>query len=307
MQEEPLLRVNPSRFVLFPIHYEAAWELYKGTLAAFWTVEQIDLETDMTSWTGKLDARERQFLTQVVIRLALHNNIVGTNPVSRFLTEVEIPEVRCFFGYQMANENVHAEAYALLVERFVSGDVRESLFRSFSSTPSLQKSWSDKYFAATSSFATRLVAFAALKVVTFSAYFCSLARLEERGLTPGLCLIAEFATQDSACCVELVCLLYMMVVHRLPEKYTHNIIRECVNAEIPLIHECSVVGLEAEEMLQYVEFVADQLLQKLGYCVLYGVVNPFVWRKLRPAGRRSLKRSSGLANDHDEFCTTADF
>src|ERR1700761_3952931 len=112
--EEPLLKYNPNRFVLFPIKYNDIWQMYKKAEASFWTAEEVDLSKDLTDWE-KLKPEEQHFISHVLAFFAASDGIVNENLVERFSNEVQIPEARCFYGFQIVIENIHSEMYSLLV------------------------------------------------------------------------------------------------------------------------------------------------------------------------------------------------
>lgn len=120
---EPLLKPNPQRFVLFPIVMNDVWEFYKKAVASFWTVEEVDLTKDMNDWNN-LKAGERHFISYVLAFFAASDGIVLENLLSRFSQEVQIPEVRCFYGLQIAIENIHSEMYSLLIDTYIT-DAKE--------------------------------------------------------------------------------------------------------------------------------------------------------------------------------------
>lgn len=105
--EEPILADNEERFVLFPIKYHSVYNLYKKHLASFWTADEIDLHQDQRDWE-KLNANEKHFIKYVLAFFAASDGIVMENLVQKFCTEVQIPEARCFYGFQIAMENIHS-------------------------------------------------------------------------------------------------------------------------------------------------------------------------------------------------------
>jgi ribonucleoside-diphosphate reductase subunit M2 len=122
---EPLLQENPHRFVLFPIHYNDIWWMYKKAKASFWTAEEIDLSADLPDWVGLSDT-ERHFISHVLAFFAASDGIVNENLSSNFAPEVTVPEARCFYGFQIAVENIHSETYSLLIDTYIK-DPNEKL------------------------------------------------------------------------------------------------------------------------------------------------------------------------------------
>ena len=99
-EDEPFLKDNPQRFVILPIQYDDIWRMYKKAVASFWTTEEIDLSADMKDWENLKDD-EKHFIKHVLAFFAASDGIVNENLVERFMQDVQIPEVRCFYGFQV--------------------------------------------------------------------------------------------------------------------------------------------------------------------------------------------------------------
>jgi ribonucleoside-diphosphate reductase subunit M2 len=197
--DEPLLKPNPRRFVLFPIEYPQIWQMYKKAEASFWTAEEIDLGADLTDWNKKLNDDERYFISHVLAFFAASDGIVNENLASRFSTEVQIPEARFFYTMQMQIESIHAETYSLLIDTYIKDPrQRDHLFRATDTIPCVQKkaAWALRWINNSDSFAERLVAFAAVEGVFFSGSFCAIFWLKKRGLMPGLAFSNELISRD---------------------------------------------------------------------------------------------------------------
>ena len=285
--EEPLLRENPQRFVIFPIKYPDIWSMYKKAFASFWTPEELDLSSDLKDFDG-LTKDERHFLLHVIAFFAASDGIVNENLVQNFANEVQIPEVRCFYGFQIAIENVHSEVYSLLIETYVSShEERTHLFKALETIPCIREKanwalrWTDPKHA---SFAERLVAFAAVEGVFFSGSFCAIFWLKKRGLMPGLSTSNELISRDEGLHCDFACLLYKKyVLNKLNRDRVVEIISSAVRSESAFVTEAlrvEVIGMNADRMRQYIRFCADRLLLALGYEAHYGDSNPFEWMTL---------------------------
>ncbi|XP_025922529.1 ribonucleoside-diphosphate reductase subunit M2 B isoform X4 [Apteryx rowi] len=137
--EEPLLRKNPHRFVIFPIQYPDIWKMYKQAQASFWTAEEVDLSKDLPHW-NKLKADEKYFISHVLAFFAASDGIVNENLVARFSQEVQIPEARCFYGFQILIENIHSEMYSLLIDTYIKDpEKRDFLFNAIETMPCVKK------------------------------------------------------------------------------------------------------------------------------------------------------------------------
>jgi len=281
--DEPLLQDNPNRFVIFPIQHADIWKMYKDHVAVFWRPEELDLSKDMKDWT-KLSAGEQHFLKRVLGFFAGSDGIVMENLAQRFMTEIQIPEAKFFYGVQMMMETVHSETYSLLIDTYIEERAEKTdILRSIQTVPCIQKKaeWALQWMSSDEAdFATRLMAFAAVEGVFFSGAFCSIFWIKQRGILPGLTASNEFIARDEGLHTEFACLLYSKCKHKLPKTKAHKLIREAVKIEKEFITEalpCSLIGMSAPRMAEYIEFVADRLLVTLGYPKIWETVNPFPW------------------------------
>lgn len=279
---EPICAVDDgSRFSLFPIEHHDLWIMYKQHVASFWTADEIDLSADLSDWEDKLTENERHFISMVLAFFAGADGIVVENLAERFCREVTVPEARCFYGFQMAMESIHQETYCLLIDTYIKDQKdRELFFSAHTRVPSVKRKarWAQRYISSSSSFAERLVAFAAVEGIFFSGAFCAIFWLKKRGLMPGLTFSNELISRDEGLHCSFACQLYSHLERKLPEKDIHRIIREAVEVEKGFVCDAlpvSLIGMNASLMAQYIEFVADRLLKDLGYRSLYGSKNPF--------------------------------
>lgn len=278
-QEEVLLKENKDRFVLLPIKYPELWEMYKKTEASFWTAEEIDLSDDQKHWDGLNDG-ERHFISHVLAFFAASDGIVNENLAVNFMSEVQLPEARCFYGFQIMMENIHSETYALLIDTYIKDPIeKDRLFHAIETVPCVKKKaeWALRWIDG-GSFAERLVAFAAVEGIFFSGSFCSIFWLKKRGLMPGLTFSNELISRDEGMHCEFACLLYRMLQNKLSEETVQGIIRDAVEIEKEFITDAlpvALIGMNAKLMSQYIEFVADRWLVELGYSKIYHATNPF--------------------------------
>lgn len=276
---EILLKENKERFVILPIKYSKVWEHYKRHEASFWTAEEIDLSGDLKDWASLNDG-ERHFISHVLAFFAASDGIVNENLAVNFMSEVQLPEARCFYGFQIMMENIHSETYALLIDTYIK-DVQEKykLFHAIDTIPAVKKKaeWALRWIE-NGSFAERLVAFAAVEGIFFSGSFCSIFWLKKRGLMPGLTFSNELISRDEGLHCEFACLLYGMLNNKLSQQQVHAIISDAVTIEKEFTSEAlpvDLIGMNAKLMQQYIEFVADRWLSELGYARIYNATNPF--------------------------------
>lgn len=283
---DPILTPSDKRFVLLPIHYQSIWEMYKKAVASFWVAEEIDLYQDLSDWE-KLSKDEKHFISHVLAFFSASDGIVNENLCLRFYNDVQIPEARCFYGFQIAMENIHAETYALLIDTYIKDNKeKDYLFNAMETVPCVKKKadWAMKWiYSETADFASRLIAFAAVEGIFFSGSFCAIFWLKKRGLMPGLTFSNELISRDEGLHTDFACLLYNMLEEKLDNKQILDLITEAVEIEKEFISEAlpvSLIGINAKLMCQYIEFIADRLLREIGLPSHYNSKNPFDWMEL---------------------------
>lgn len=278
---EPILAENKDRFVLFPIKYNDIWEFYKKSEASFWTAEEIDLSQDLADWNQKLNDNERHFIKHVLAFFAASDGIVNENLAINFLNEVQYPEARCFYGFQIMMENIHSETYSLLIDTYIKDPVeKDKLLHAVDTVPCVGKKaeWALRWIG-NGSFAERLIAFAAVEGIFFSGSFCSIFWLKKRGLMPGLSFSNELISRDEGLHCDFACMLYTNhVKNQLPKEQVTMIITDAVAIEKEFVSDAipvKLIGMNADLMCQYIEFCADRLLVALGCQKFYNAANPF--------------------------------
>jgi len=281
MATEKILQENKDRFVLFPIQYHDIWEMYKKAESSFWTAEEIDLVQDLNDWNNKLNDNEKHFIKHVLAFFAASDGIVNENLAVNFLNEVQFPEARCFYGFQVMIENIHSETYSLLIDTYIKdSEEKNKLFHAIDTVPCVGKKaeWALKWIE-NGSFVERLIAFAAVEGIFFSGSFCSIFWLKKRGLMHGLSFSNELISRDEGLHCDFACLLYTKYIeNKLSEEKVKQIITDAVSIEKEFVVDAipvKLIGMNADLMCQYIEFVADRLLVALGYSKVYNATNPF--------------------------------
>ena len=285
MAEEPILKENKDRFVLFPIEHHDIWDMYKKAEASFWTAEEIDLNPDLQDWNKKLNDDERHFIKHVLAFFAASDGIVNENLAVNFMNEVQYAEARCFYGFQIMMENIHSETYSLLIDTYIKDNAeKDKLFHSIETLPCVGKkaAWALKWIES-ESFAERLIAFAAVEGIFFSGSFCSIFWLKKRGLMPGLTFSNELISRDEGLHCDFACLLYSQLENKLSKERIAEIIADAVEIEKEFVSDAlpvRLIGMNADLMCQYIEFVADRLLVALGCSKKFNATNPFDFMEL---------------------------
>ncbi|MBL7898921.1 MAG: ribonucleotide-diphosphate reductase subunit beta [Crocinitomicaceae bacterium] len=278
---EPILQKSNERFVLFPIQHDDIWKFYKKAEASFWTAEEIDLAQDLVDWNEKLNDDERHFIKHVLAFFAASDGIVNENLAENFLSEVQYTEAKFFYGFQVTIENIHSETYSLLIDTYIKDSKeKDYLFHAIDNIPCVKKKadWALRWIDE-GSFAERLVAFAAVEGIFFSGSFCSIFWLKKRGLMPGLSFSNELISRDEGLHCDFACLLYNShLINKLPKETVSKIITDAVEIEKEFVTDAipvKLIGMNADLMKQYIEFVADRLLAELGCDRVYNSSNPF--------------------------------
>jgi ribonucleoside-diphosphate reductase beta chain len=278
---EPILEENKDRFVLFPIQHDDIWQFYKKSEASFWTAEEIDLAQDLVDWNEKLNDDERHFIKHVLAFFAASDGIVNENLAENFLAEVQYTEAKFFYGFQIAIENIHSETYSLLIDTYIKDSKeKDYLFNAVDTIPCVKQKaeWALRWIEE-GSYAERLIAFAAVEGIFFSGSFCSIFWLKKRGLMPGLSFSNELISRDEGLHCDFACLLYNNhLVNKLPKETVTKIITDAVEIEKEFVTDAipvKLIGMNADLMCQYIEFVSDRLLAELGCEKVYNATNPF--------------------------------
>jgi ribonucleoside-diphosphate reductase beta chain len=285
-ENEPILRENKDRFVLFPIKHNDIWQFYKQAEASFWTAEEIDLSADLVDWNEKLNDDERHFIKHVLAFFAASDGIVNENLAVNFMNEVQYPEARCFYGFQIMMENIHSETYSLLIDTYIKDTAEKTrLFHAIDTVPAVKRKaeWALRWIEK-GSFPERLISFAAVEGIFFSGSFCSIFWLKKRGLMPGLSFSNELISRDEGLHCDFACLLYKELLNKLPEARVKEIIASAVEIEKEFVTDAlpvSLIGMNAAMMQQYIEFVADRLLVALGFTKHFNATNPFDFMEMQ--------------------------
>lgn len=278
---EPLLTDVGNRFVLFPIKHLPIWDMYKKAVASFWTPEEINF-ADVDEW-NLLNDNEKYFIKHILAFFAGSDGIVNENLVGRFMNEVQIPEAKAFYSFQIAIETIHSETYSLLIDTYIKDkDDKAVLFDAINKIPCIHKKaqWALKWIENKDvPFVSRLIAFAIVEGVFFSASFASIYYIKEKGILNSLTFSNELISRDESLHTEFAVLLHSMIHNKMVESDVHAMMKEAVDIEIEFITEslpCNLLGMNADLMSEYVKYVADRLLKQLGYNPMFDITKcPF--------------------------------
>jgi ribonucleoside-diphosphate reductase beta chain len=279
--DEPILNNESSRYVIFPIQHQDIWDYYKLSESAFWRAEEIDLTQDIVHWSDKLTPNERYFIKNILAFFAASDGIVNENIAENFVREVQYSEAKFFYGFQIMMENIHSLVYSELIDTLIKDSKdKEECFKALELMPAVKKKgeWALKWVES-DSFVDRLIAFAAVEGIFFSGSFCSIFWLKSKGLMPGLGMANEFISRDEALhCDFAIHLLNNHIVNKPSKERIKEIFLSALEIEKEFITESlpvSLIGMNKDLMIQYIEYVVDQLLKQLGVEPHFNSKNPF--------------------------------
>lgn len=278
IQDEPLLQSTDQKLTIFPIQYPKIWEFYQKQLACFWTTGEINLCNDKFD---ELTESEQHFLKYILAFFAASDGIVNMNLDLNFSQQIKIPEVLANYHFQMMMEDIHSTMYSILIETYIkNSEEKNILFNAIHKIPCIKRKadWALKWVSDSTSLGKRLIAFSIVEGIYFSGAFCAIYWFSSRNKMPGLCKSNEFIARDEGLHTDFACLLYSYVKNKLSEKEVHDMVKEAVDIEEDFINnslKCSLIGMNANAMTQYIQFVADRLVVDLGYSKIYNTKNPF--------------------------------
>lgn len=287
-QDEPLLQDAGNTLAIVPFEkwLQPFWDMYKKAEASFWTLEELDLGQDTRDWED-MHPRERRFIENILGMFAGFDRLVNANLIESFTREVSHAPIQCFYGFQIAIENIHSEVYAILINTYIKDKARQAEIQNALEgmrTVKLMADWARHFTKpARASFGMRCVAFAAVEGIFFSASFCAIFWLKKRGLMPGLTFSNELISRDEGMHCDFGVLMYHHLVHKPDPAVVRKIVRSAVEIQKEFVDEalfCMLVGMNQELMKQYVEFCGDRLLVALDLEKEYHSVNPFNWMTL---------------------------
>ena len=292
-QKEMLLAENPNRFVMFPLQDQDIWSIYKKMMDCFWRAEEIDFSKDMIHWNS-LTEKEQYFIKMILAFFAASDGIVVENLGMRFMSEVQLPEARAAYGFQLMMENIHSETYSLLIDTYIKDNKEKmKLFKALDNFECIKKKadWAIKWINdKRSAFGTRLLAFVCVEGIFFSGAFCSIYWLKKRGLMPGLTFSNELIARDEGMHTDFAVMLFKKLEKKPNKRKVYDIIKDAVEIEKEFICSalpCRLIGMNSKLMSQYIEFVADRLVQQLGFPKIYNAENPFDFMEMISLERKT--------------------
>mgnify|MGYP001609477786 CR=1 FL=1 len=277
-----------------PVEDSELHALYLKGRSTFWTEDEIDLTSDLIDWESKLSETEKTFISHILGFFVQSDQLVNINLGDRFLQDIEtIPNrfakhARLFYNFQVQMEDIHTLTYETILNELITNQEQRYHFKNaIKEIPAIgQKAdWAVVYIDdKSSSFLVRLIAFAILEGIFFSASFCSIFWLRKRKLMKGLSFSNDFISRDEHLHYEFACTLYRKLRDCdeyqgiIDEQTIRDMITQAVDIETEFITQsisCSMIGMNCKLITQYVQFVADILLQDIDLEPMYKVDNPF--------------------------------
>jgi len=282
---EPILDQSTRRFTLYPIKYQSLFSLYKKQLSSFWKAEEIDFSKDRVDFET-LSENEQHYIKRILGFFAASDGLVNFNLATRFLNELVPMEAIVCYTYQMMMENIHSEAYSIMLDNLVKDSKERSfLFNSIQNVDSIKKisEWTMKWIESDRSFAHRVVAFCVVEGVFFSGAFASIFWMKKyksygRLFLQGLVKSNEFISRDEGQHVEFGVEIYRLLKTRLSQTDAYKIIEEGVDISREFYTDAlpvRLLGMSNDSMVEYIQYVSDRLLVELGYEKKYNTRNPF--------------------------------
>lgn len=274
---EPILTGGNERFTIIPIDnkYRDIWNLFMKHSAAFWRHTEIDYLADLDSWK-ELDHDAKEFIGYILAFFAGADGVVLENLVSNFSHEIKIPEARAFLAFQSMIEVEHSIVYGLLIDTYIQDHKkRQQYFNAIDNIDVVRKKaeWAMKYMNPDIPFALRLIAFAIVEGVYFSGAFCAIFWLkDQQKMVKTLGLSNELIARDENLHVEFAITLFHHLQNKPIQTIVHKLVEEAVKIEeefITISIPCRMIGMNQDLMKQYIHYVSNRLLTRLGYEPLY--------------------------------------
>ena len=277
---EEILDPGNNRLNPYPIQHPDLWKFLHKQRSCIWFTEEVDLSKDDFD---TLTDNEKTFVKMILAFFSQFDGIVNLNIADCLMNEIQIIEAKYNYRWQMAIEDIHADMYALLIETYITDDEEKEKIRNGVNTfPILNeiKTWGEKWIRAhDASFSTKLLVNIIMEGIFFSGPFCLIFYLSNNNKLQGLVKSNEFIARDEGMHTEFGILLFNKLQHRPQEKIVHKIFREAIEIKSRFVHQslpCRMTGMSSEKMVEYIKFLSDRILEKMGYKSLFDAKkNPF--------------------------------
>lgn len=292
---------SSKRYAIFPILNEDTWQFVEDSYAMYWVAGEIqrDLSTDYDDIIA-LKPDEQHLLFQTLSFFATGDYIVNQNLNTSFYHDVEKLnnlEAVHFYDFQRMIENVHSRVYSMLLQFYVKDtNYRQQLIEGIKNNPSIKKKaeWCLEHFGTPEqqiSFPERLIAQACTELIGFSGSFCIIFWFAQKNKFKGLKTANKLISRDEGLHGQFACHMYKKIGSPLQQDQVKQIINDFVNIEIEYVNYIlprKLLGLNSDNMSQYIKYMANYLMRNLGYPNIYpNISNPFDFMEAISIGVRS--------------------
>ncbi|MEV0236319.1 ribonucleotide-diphosphate reductase subunit beta [Nonomuraea sp. NPDC050786] len=291
---------------LRPMRYPDFYERYRAAIRNTWTVEEVDLHTDLAD-LARMTPQERHLINRLVAFFATGDSIVANNLVLNLYQHVNAPEARLYLSRQLFEEAVHVQFYLTLLDTYLPDPAeRVKAFAAIDHIPSIRDKaefcfkWIDSINELQRlesqddrrRFLLNLICFAAcIEGLFFYGAFAYVYWFRSRGLLGGLATGTNWVFRDESMHMEFAFSVVDTVRAEEPELFGDDLakqvtlmLEEAVAAELAFAADLcgdGMPGMGVEQMRHYLEYVADQRLVRLGLPKRYGSANPFAFMELQ--------------------------
>jgi ribonucleoside-diphosphate reductase beta chain len=292
---------------LRPMRYPVFFDMFRDGIKNTWTVEEVDFQTDLVDLRQRLTPAEVHLIRRLVAFFATGDSIVSNNLVLNLYKHINSPEARLYLSRQLFEEAVHVQFYLTLLDNYIPDpDERAGAFAAVENIPSIAKKadfcmkWMDSVQDLDhlgtrehrTQFLLNLICFAAcIEGLFFFAAFAYVYFLRSKGLLHGLAAGTNWVFRDESCHLEFAFEVVNVVRSQEPDLWDEKLkgdivqmMREAVDAEAQFAEDLlsgGVGGLSVREMRQYLGYVADSRLQRLGIAPAFHARNPFSFMDLQ--------------------------
>lgn len=283
----PIARIPADdRVTYLPVGRPALNDMYELAVRCVWTYAEISTKDDTEHYRNKLDAGRRHFVEFILAFFAASDTIVNVNLMTRFIKEVDIPEVQMFWRFQGAMEDIHSVTYSNLLDAIVTNTTRRAeLFNAFQSIPVIahMTTYMRNCIESTECFAARILRMICVEGIFFQGCFAGIYWLASAGLMPGLVASNELIARDEGLHTLFGIALFLLAEERISLDKINEIINEAIDISAQFARAAipePMTGMSAELMVEYNKSRANDILVLMGMSPLYIVTSTLAYANL---------------------------
>lgn len=292
---------------LRPMKYPIFFEMYKNGIKNTWTVEEVDFSSDTVDLQKKMTTAEKFLIHRLIAFFATGDSIVGNNLVINLYKHINSPEARLYLSRQLYEEALHVQFYLTLLDSYIPDMAeREKAFAAIHNIPSIKKKaefsfkWMDSInelqrlntLEDRRRFLMNLICFAGtIEGLFFFAAFAYVYFLRSKGLLTGLATGTNWVFRDESAHIDFAFKVIEIALREQPELMDVRMkdmiiamMKDAIECEMIFANDIlahGIAGLSGKDMRTYLEFVADQRLERLGIAHQFNVKNPFGFMELQ--------------------------